>query len=376
MFFTPNALAANRHLGGHWNNLWANREIWNNQHAAMFQANQAAMALDPEMLAANNIQYQLEGNALAGLGREFWQEVDGQIIQLRDTEIGMEILNDLLGIQTVLPIGKTTRLYNMVSDEIADDVQVSMDGQAPYTFDSTDYSNDGDPIPMFTAGFGANWRKVQGMNTVGIDYILDSQRAKLRKYYKKLISYLLDGSARIKVDGKPGQGLRNHRNTIKMNLGTGAGGLNINLTTADAAALLAFFGGAGPFGLFLRQNRLAKLDVLWVSHEVMANLTKPYLITVGSGNGMITGTVWDAIKPFANIGEIRPSYALSGNEFLGYVRRKDYVTPLVGMATGVIPLPRTMPQHNFNFQIMGAMGVQVVRDDEGLGGVVYGADLN
>lgn len=374
MFFTPQALAANRHLGGHWAHLWANRDVWNIQHEAMFQANQVALAVDPLMLQANTLEFTLEGNALAGLGREFWQEVDNQILELRDQEIGMEILNDLLGIQITLPIGKTERLYNMVGD-IADDVQISMDGQAPYTFDSTEYSNDGDPVPIFTAGYGVNWRKALSLNTVGVDLILDSQRAKLRKYNKRLISYLLDGDAKISVNGKPGQGLRNHRNTSKLNLGSGAGGLNIDLTTATPEQLINFFGANGPFGAWLRSQRLQKIDVLWVSQEIWANLARPYLIDLGGTNGQITGSVLDVVMRFANISSIRPTFALNGNEFLGYVRRRDYVAPLVGMATGVVPLPRPMPQHNFNFQIMGAMGVQVTRDDQGLSGVVYGADL-
>ena len=374
MFFTRDAMAANRHLQGHWAELWANRGIWNNAHEAMFNVNRTAMS--EAMIAANNQTFQLGGNALAGLGRDFWQEVDNQIIELRDQEIGMEILNDLMGIQTTLPVGKTAKLYQMVGD-IADDVSISMDGQAPYSFDSTEYSNDGDPVPIFTAGYGVNWRLAAGLNSVGVDLVLDSQRAKLRKYYKKLIAYMLDGSPVVRVDAYPGQGLRNHRNTYKMNLGaTGPGALNINLVTATPEQLIEFFGGTGPFGTYIRANKLAKIDVLWVSHEVLANLNRPYLINLGGTQGMITGTVMAAMMPFANIGSIRGTYALSGNEMLGYVRRKDYVTPLVGMATGTVPLPRPMPQHNYNFQIMGAMGIQVSRDAEGLGGVIYGADLS
>jgi len=373
MFFTREAMATDRNLQGHWAELWANRAIWNNGHEGMFNANRTAMS--EQMMAANNQQFTLNGNALAGLGREFWQEIDNQIIELRDQEIGMEILNDLMGIQTTLSIGKTAKLYQMVGD-IADDVSISMDGQAPYSFDQTDYSNDGDPVPIFSAGYGVNWRHAAGLNTVGIDLVLDSQRAKLRKYYKKLINYMLNGAPTIRVDAYPGQGLRNHRNTYKMNLAaTGAGALNIDLATASPDQLIQFFGGTGPFGSFVRNNRLARIDVLWVSHEILANLDRPYLINLGGAQGMFNGTVRQAMMPFVNIGEIRGSYALSGNEFLGYVRRKDYVTPLVGMATGTVPLPRPMPQHNFNFQIMGAMGIQVSRDSEGLGGVVYGANL-
>jgi len=66
---------------------------------------------------------------------------------------------------------------------------------------------------------------------------------------------------------------------------------------------------------------------------------------------------------------------MSGNEFLGYERKQSTVTPLIGMTTGVTPLPRPMPNSNYNFQIMGAMGMQVKKDNDGRSGVVYGADL-
>ncbi|VAL54591.1 gp9 [Enterobacter hormaechei] len=42
---------------------------------------------------------------------------------------------------------------------------------------------------------------------------------------------------------------------------------------------------------------------------------------------------------------------------------------------GVVPLPRLMPQSNYNFQIMSAEGLQIKKDGEGLSGVVYGANL-
>lgn len=357
MFFTPETLAANSRLRGHWNELWANRNIWNRQNAAMIEANRSVMT--PDMLAAN---------AATGFARDFWAEIDRQIIEYRNQETGMEIVDDLLRVQTVLNIGKTAKLYNVVGD-IADDVSVSIDGQAPYSFDHTEYDSDGDPIPVFTAGYGVNWRHAAGMQSVGIDLVLDSQGAKLRKYNKRLVSYVLDGDSKIQVQGYPAQGLRNHRNTVKINLGTGAGGASIDLTTAPQEDVINFF-TRGAFGLNARANKVDAYDVLWVSPEIMANLDADYMV-----NGVANGTIADRVRARAKVREIRETFALSGNEFLAYQRRQDVVTPLVGMATGVVPLPRPLPQVNYNFQIMGAMGLQIKRDDEGLSGVVYGANL-
>lgn len=35
MYFTPETLAANSRLRGHWNELWANRNIFNHHHDMM-----------------------------------------------------------------------------------------------------------------------------------------------------------------------------------------------------------------------------------------------------------------------------------------------------------------------------------------------------
>ncbi|MDS9746603.1 major capsid protein [Pseudomonas aeruginosa] len=156
---------------------------------------------------------------------------------------------------------------------------------------------------------------------------------------------------------------------------SGAGGANIDLTTATPQQIIDFF-TKGAFGQAARTNKVDAYDVLWVSPEINANLAQPYMITMGGGaNAVVAGTVLDAVMRFIPAREVRQTFALSGNEFLGYQRRRDVVSPLVGMATGVIPLPRPLPQVNYNFQIMSAMGIQVKKDDEGLSGVIYGANL-
>lgn len=364
MYFDANTLATNSRLRGHWNELWANRNMFDAQHRGMVAANQSLMT--PEMLAANA----LLGD---GLGRDFWAEIDRQIIQLRDQETGMEIVTDLMGIQTVLPIGKTAKLYNMVGD-IADDVSISLDGQPPYSFDHTEYSSDGDPVPVFTAGYGVNWRLAAGLNTVGVDLVLDSQAAKLRKFNKRIVSYVLDGDSTIQVQNYPAQGMRNHRNTIKLNLGSGSGGANINLTSATQTELATFF-TSGAFGQSARDNFVEAYDVLWVSPQIWANLMKPATVTIGGDTLLSGGTVLNVITGFIPARAIRQTFALTGNEFIAYQRRQDVITPLVGMATGVVPLPRPMPQSNWNFQIMAAMGLQIKRDGGGKSGVLYGANL-
>ena len=347
MYFTKENLATNARMQGHWNELWAQRNIFNAQHDAMIAANKANMT--SEMLACN---------AVGGFAKEFWKEIDNQIIELNTEEIGIEIVNDLMGVQTVLPIGKTLKMYS-VSGDINDEVVMSMDGQAPHGFDHTEYGSDGDPIPMFAAGYGVNWRLAQGLNTVGIDLALDSQRLKLKKFNKARVKFYLDGNENMVVDGHKAMGIKNHKHTQQLTLTT-------NLTTATFDALIDFF-TIGEFGVLARNNFVAKYDVMWVSPEIMANLARPHIV-----NGAVVGSVLNTVMPFAPVGEIRQTFALKGNEIIAYQRRRDVITPLIGMTTGVVPVPRTMPTDNYNFKIMSAEGLQITCDMLGRSGVVYG----
>ena len=352
MFYVRNALQEGSPMRAHFDAMWAARRYFGNTDAQVLANAQAAG------YPIANVQ---------GVTDRFWAAFDTQAVELRNTEDGMEIVNDLLTVQTVLPVGKTVKLYNQVG-EIDDTVAISIDGQAPYSFDHTGYGQDGDPIPIIQAGFGVNWRHFQGLQSEGIDLALDSRRAKQREFNKKLVGLMLDGAPNIVVEQYPSQGLRNHRNTKKINLGSGAGGANINLTTATAAEMIAFF--QGPFASLVIANRVSALDVLWVSQEIWTNLGKVYV-----ENGVTVGTVRDYLLRFIRVRDIRPTFALTGNEFLGYVRDRDIVTPLVGMPVGTLPLPRPLPETNYNFRIMAAMGLQVKNDAAGLGGVVYGANL-
>ena len=347
MYFTKENLATNARMQGHWNELWAQRNIFNAQHDAMIAANKANMT--SEMLACN---------AVGGFAKEFWKEIDNQIIELNTEEIGIEIVNDLMGVQTVLPIGKTLKMYS-VSGDINDEVVMSMDGQAPHGFDHTEYGSDGDPIPMFAAGYGVNWRLAQGLNTVGIDLALDSQRLKLKKFNKARVKFYLEGNENIVVDGHKAMGIKNHKNTQQLTLTT-------DLKAATFDQLIDFF-TIGEFGVLARNNFVAKYDVMWVSPEIMANLARPHIV-----NGAVVGSVLNTVMPFAPVGEIRQTFALKGNEIIAYQRRRDVITPLIGMTTGVVPVPRTMPTDNYNFKIMSAEGLQITCDMLGRSGVVYG----
>src|SRR5437868_6711516 len=320
MYFIPDLMAVNvnqANYAQHWEQMFAQRRMVENG--------------DMQMLT-NARNAGLEVNA-GLLTQDFWRATDNQIIELRNQETGMDIVNDLMQVQTVLDIGYTVKTYNRVSD-IDDSASISMDGQSPDAFDHVAYDYDGDPVPIITAGYGANWRHARGLQNAGVDIVLDSQRAKTRQYNKKIVSLVLDGKSNINVGGYQSQGLRTHRNTKKIDLD--ASGANIDLTTATVQAMITFFQGSAFAGQ-LDANFIDELDVLWVSPQIWTNLMKIYVengVTVGSGK--------DYLMKFIRVKDIRRTFAFNANEMLGYVRSRDVVTPLVGMPTNVIAIPRRL----------------------------------
>lgn len=354
MILTANSIAQYPGLAAHFAALQARRDMFNN---AALENQRIYGSVDNAELGTN-----------AALPVRFWQAVDATVATSVDAVEGWEIMNDLMPLQIVQDIGFTSRAY-AVSGNIADDVSITMDGHAPHSFDHTEYDSDADPVPMFRSGFGANWRHVRGLTNAGIDLIRDSQADKMVKHNTALVNYLLTGSTRIMVDGKAGQGLKNHRNTSKIDLTVAA----INLTSATPDAIVTFF-TTGAFGQNLRANRLKGVSKMWVSHEIYANLTKPY----DSGN-LLLGSTMQAIQIALggafDTSVIEPTYALTGNEFLAYVKQQRFVAPITGLATSVVPMPRPLPEENFNFRILTGFGVQVRLDGAGHSGVIYGANL-
>lgn len=315
---------------------------------------------------------ELQRNAADQFGVKFWAEIDRRAIEVRDNDQGRELMTDLMTLATPLDVGKTIKTYAREGD-IQDEVKISMDGQTPVTFDHVDSESEGDPVPIFQAGFGINWRHWKGLQSENIDLLADSQRAKMKVILSRMADYLLDGDAKIKVSGFAAQGIRNHRNTKKINLTTaGAAGAPIDLTAAATSndVILNFWNQT--FALQLDANYVnGKLSVVWVSPEIMRRMTVPF----SAADGFKSGTLLSAILEFGRVGEFKQTYKLSGNQFLGYMRDKDSISPLVGQAVSTTPIARLQPRDNYNFEIWSALGLQIKADANGRGSVFYAANL-
>lgn len=298
---------------------------------------------------------------------DFWRETDRVAIQVKDNDQGREFLTDIMTLAKPLSIGKTSNAYAKGTD-VSKDVERSMDFKTPVDFDHNENVYDSDPIPCFTAGYGVNYRKAVGGLTEAIDFATDAQALKMKWVLSNVADYMLDGDTKIKVDGAVGQGIRNHRNTYQVNLGSGTvGGVvgaNIDMLTATNDQIVTFFNQYVKDAL--DRNLISGLDVLWVSPQIMTVLERPFSLAAG----FKSGTLKEHVMMFSRIGDIRQTFKLTGGQqMFGYIRSADYVRPLVGASVATVPMVRNTPFDNYNFMIYGAMGLQVRADINGKSGV-------
>jgi len=313
--------------------------------------------------------FSLQGNA-GRAGLDFWRETDRTTKGVLDNDQGREFLTDLLGLAVPLNIGKTSRAYAIGTD-VSKDVQRSMDFKIPTSHDHSEVAYDSDPIPTFTAGYGVNFRQAAGQLSEGIDIATDTQALKMKWVLSNVADYMLTGDASIKVDGQTGQGIKNHRNTKKVNLGPAGFNIDLSANATTNDAIFTFW--TRDFIKQLDDNYVNAVDVLWVSPEMMRRLNLAY----SASGAFKEGTLKDYVMQFTSgrIKDIRQTFKLTGNEFFAYVRDKEFIAPLVGAALAVVPIARTTPVDNYNFMIYGAMGLQIKADVNGRSGVFYGANL-
>lgn len=305
---------------------------------------------------ANTYQGSLVANQAALVDKEYWREVDNITTRVFRDDQGNPILNDLLSLGSSISIGKTVAMYRVSSD--AGVVSRSMSGQVPESMDKVIYDQYGDPIPIFSTGYGREWREWQGMQTENIDAMSDDQEAATAALRANMAQYVLLGDENLKVANFSAKGITNHENTNQINLGA-SGGLNIDLSTADGDKLIAFF--TRDFAKVLDDNLVGEKVKVWVSPEINRNLDRPY----SNANGFKEGTVKDYILRYGRVESIEPTFALKGNHFVAYVRNQQYIKTRIAAPVGTFLIPRQNPFDNYNSVVWSAFGLQIKRDFNG-----------
>lgn len=347
-FFDDQLLANSRHHQEWWSQLCINRE-WFHQ---------------------SEDTYARLSNSAAVLPRDAWMELDDITRRVMRNDEGATFMNDLMPLAKTIHIGKLVNLYRVSSD--AGRVVRSLSGQVAVPLDKVTYDYRGTPIPIFSTGYGREWREWNTLQSENFDALGDDQEAHAAKLRRDMALYTLNGDSTIVVGGYTAVGILNSPYSKEVNLGSGSGGANIDLTAAatTADAISNFF--SMYLGAILDANLVVGKVNLYVSPEIARRLDLPY-----SGSaGFKGGSLREYLLSTRRIAKIESTFELSGNAFFGFVPSSEYIRPLVGMAVGTSPVARLNPTDNYQFLMMGAMGIEIKADINGKSGVFHSVVQN
>jgi hypothetical protein len=347
-YFDEQLVANSRPHAAWWQELTVNREWFHRQE---------------DLLASVS-------NAASVLPRDAWLDLDGITRRVMRNDEGQVYMADLMPLAKAVNIGKLVHMTRTSSD--AGTVQRSMSGQVPNSLDKVIYDYEGTPVPIFSTAYGREWREWNTLQSENFDALSDDQEAHTAKLRRNMAQYALDGDSTIVFQGYTGYGIRTNPLSKAINLGSAGGGANIDLTASATTsdAIEAFFNG--PFGTLLDNNLVSRPVNLYVSPEIGRNFDRPY-----SGSaGFKIGSLRDALVANRRIAKIEVTFELTGNQFFGFVPSSDYIRPLVGMAVNTTAITRQNPTDNYQFLVMGAMGLEIRADYNGKAGVFYSTDVD
>jgi hypothetical protein len=309
-------------------------------------------------------------NSAAILPRDAWQELDDITRRVMRNDEGQAYMQDLMPLAKAINIGKLVSLYRVSSD--AGSVVRSLSGQVPVAMDKVIYDYRGTPVPIFATAYGREWREWNTLKSENFDALSDDQEAHTAKIRRNMAQYALNGDAGMVVGGYTSMGILNHTYSTAINLGAAVGGANIDLTAAGTTsdAIYNFF--SMFLGSALDSNLVTQKVNIYVSPEIGRRLDLPYSGSAGFKEGSLN----DYLLKNRRIGKIAVTYELTGNAFFGFVPSSEVIRPLVAMAVGTTPMARLNPTDNYQFLVMGAMGLEIKADYNGKSGVFHSVVQN
>lgn len=330
-------------------------------HAAWWQE----ISVEREWFHQTEDAFAAVANASAILPRDAWQELDDITRRVMRNDEGQAYMADLMALAKPVHIGKLVHLNRVSSD--AGVVHRSMSGQVPLSLDKVTYDYRGTPVPIFATAFGREWREWNTLQSENFDALADDQEAHTAKIRRNMAIYALDGDNEIVVGGYTAYGIRTHPLSKQVNLGSAVGGANIDLTDADTTSdeIDEFF--TMYFGKILDDNLVTQPVNVYVSPEIGRRLDMTY----SGSSGFKGGTLLAYLLTNRRINKIAVTFELSGNEFFAFVPSADYIRPLVGMAVNTTAKTRLNPTDNYQFMVMGAMGLEIRGDYNNKSGVFY-----
>ena len=306
-------------------------------------------------------------NASAVLPRDAWLEFDSITRRVMRDDDGSVFMNDLMPLARAVNIGKLQFMTRVSGD--AGTVRRQMSGQVPEIMGKVEYDYRSTIVPIFNTGYGRNWREWNTLQSENFDALADDQEAHLSAIRKDQADYILNGDSTLSFNNVLGYGIRNHPLAKSINIGpTGA---NIDLTSAatTADAIDAFF--TQTLGAMLDANLITSPVNIYVSGDIARNFDRSYSGSAGFKGGRLI----EYLGTNRRINKIVATNMLTGNQFFGFVPNAQFIRPLVGMAVNTTAMVRLNPVDDYNFLIMGALGLEIRADFNGKSGVFYSVSV-
>ncbi len=122
----------------------------------------------------------------------------------------------------------------------------------------------------------------------------------------------------------------------------------------------------------LDANLITEAVNLYISPDIARAWDKSY----SNAAGFKEGTIREFIARNRRIKKIEVTAKQTGNQFFGFVPNARFVRPLIGMAVNTTAMTRLNPTDNYQFLVMGAMGIEVRGDYNGKSGVFASTVIN
>lgn len=328
------------------------KEVVAHRRAQEFHERQIAMSMG------------LAANAAAVIPQDVWREMDSQTKMILRNDEGDNLLSDLLPLAKTLPIGKIIHQQRRASD--AGIVKRSVSGQVPELLDKTNYNFGKTVVPVFRAGYGREWREVEGQRSEAFDGLIDDNANVVRAVRRDWATYIRSGDAGVVFDGETGYGFANSPDVVSYNIG--AGGQNINYTSSVVTGEVIRNGFIAIRDALRISNNVNGMLTVYVSREIMSNLERYF-------NDNFVETILQQLLKLTGIAAIKETALLSGNEMFWTQLSSESIRPLVGMAINTIALPRQTQLDNYNFVVWGAMGIEFQADYNGNKSNLFASDL-
>lgn len=323
--------------------------------------------------AVNRHNAGMMGNEAAVLPRDVAQEFDRQQIALMRAN-NLTLLNDLMPLSRALAVGKIESIHRRVSD--SGKAKRSLTGRTTVEIDKAGYDYDSTIKVIHQDGFGRDWMEMESQRTESFDGLVDDQANSNRTVLDSIAEHIYSGASDeegnlISYNGTQATGIKNSTKTVAVNLGSAAGGLDVDFT-ATATTPAAIRDGFIALVKVLRVDNNVGGDItFYISADIETNFQRFY----GQDAGDSGKTIMSVLKELAGVADIKVDRMLTGNELVGAVLDAQFIRPLVGMAVSTVPLFRANPMDGYNYMTWANVGLEIRTDFTGKSGVMYARNI-